>query len=236
MHIRLLLVVLSLLILNCEDKQSSKIKLQSKTDSVQKTETKTEKPQQKKPDSTHQKLDEKNALEFFLHYEPKNTSRRARILTDFGNIEIELFTETKYHRANFVFLTKQRYFSNTQFYRVVPNFVIQAGNSDNPEIAKRRNRIGRYLLPKDTQHGFTHERGVLSMPSSEIENPHKLASPYEFFIVTQQGGAHHLDGDYTVFGKVIKGMDVVDEISKQPTDSRNWPITNIYIKNVELLD
>src|SRR5690606_12751172 len=67
-------------------------------------------------------------------------------------------------------------------------------------------------------------------------NPHKLASPYEFFIVTQQGGAHHLDGDYTVFGKVIKGMDVVDEISKQPTISRNWPITNIYIKNVELID
>ena len=53
------------------------------------------------------------------------------------------------------------------------------------------------------------------MPSSEIENPHKLASPYEFFIVNQSPGAYHLDGNYTVFGKVIKGMDVVDKINNQ---------------------
>ena len=67
------------------------------------------------------------------------------------------------------------------------------------------------------------------MPSSEIQNPHKLASPYEFFIVQQRPGAYHLDGNYTIFGKVTSGMDVVDEINRQRTDNRETPLTNVFI-------
>jgi peptidyl-prolyl cis-trans isomerase A (cyclophilin A) len=74
------------------------------------------------------------------------------------------------------------------------------------------------------------------MPSSDIENPHKLASPYQFFIVQQRDGAYHLDGDYTIFGAVISGMKVVDEIAKQKTDKANWPLNNVYIKKVEILE
>ena len=72
------------------------------------------------------------------------------------------------------------------------------------------------------------------MPSSEINNPHKMASPYEFFIVHQSPGAYHLDGEYTVFGKVNRGMDVVDEINALPTDKREWPLRNIRM-NVTVL-
>ena len=96
--------------------------------------------------------------------------------------------------------------------------------------------IGKYLLPTDTKRGYRHDRGVISMPSSEIDNPHKLASPYEFFIVTQRGGAHFLDGDYTIFGRVTKGMDVVDKITAVDTDDADWPLKNIYIKKVEIID
>lgn len=231
---RVVVLFLVLVFMNCEDKQSSKKTISTQTDS---TITEVEEKQDAIDKSReYPKLTEKNAIPFFADYEKKNKENRVRITTDFGTIDVELFPETKYHRANFIFLTKQHYFDYTQFYRVVPNFVIQAGNSDNPEIAQRRTNIGRYLLPKDTQHGFKHDRGVLSMPSSEIENPHKLASPYEFFIVVTQGGSHHLDGDYTVFGKVISGMEVVDKISKQKTDSREWPLQNIYIQKVEILD
>ena len=73
------------------------------------------------------------------------------------------------------------------------------------------------------------------MPSGEIENPYKLASPFEFFIVQQKGGAHHLNGDYTIFGKVIAGMDVVDTIAAQSTDEGDWPLKNIYITKVEII-
>ena len=72
------------------------------------------------------------------------------------------------------------------------------------------------------------------MPSSEIENPYKLASPYEFFIVKKKNGAYHLDKNYTAFGKVIKGMDVVDKISDLETDKREWPLDNVRFK-VEII-
>ena len=65
------------------------------------------------------------------------------------------------------------------------------------------------------------------MPSSEMDNPHRLASPYEFFIVQQKGGAYHLDGNYTPFGRVIEGMKVVDAICAQSIDNREAPIENI---------
>jgi len=68
------------------------------------------------------------------------------------------------------------------------------------------------------------------MPSSEIENPYKLASPFEFFIVQQVNGAYHLDGSYTVFGEVINGMEIVDEINKQRTDNLETPLTNIFME------
>ncbi|WP_348062872.1 peptidylprolyl isomerase [Gelidibacter sp.] len=182
------------------------------------------------------KLTDKNAMNFFLEYEKENKENKVRITTDFGTIDIQLFDETMFHRANFIFLIKQGYFDNTQFYRIVNNFVIQGGNSDDIAIADRRTKIGKYLLPPDTKRGFLHDRGVISMPSSEIENAYKLASPYEFFIVQKQGGAHHLDGEYTVFGKVIHGMDVVDTIAAQKTDDGEWPLTNVYIRKIEIIN
>ena len=141
-----------------------------------------------------------------------------------------MYEDTPYHRANFIYLTKLGYFNNTFFHRVVPDFVIQGGNSDHPNTWSKRRKIGRYLLPQDNRKGHKHDRGVISIPSSEEENPHKLASPYEFFIVQQKGGAYHLDKNFTPFGKVIKGMDVVDKICAQPIDKRESPIKNILMK------
>lgn len=162
-----------------------------------------------------------NVIPFLNQYEKENKERFVRIITDYGNIDIELFNETPYHRANFIFLTKQKYFDGTVFHRVVKNFVIQGGNSETWEISRRRATIGSYLLPPDTKKGFKHHRGIVSMPSSDIDNPHQFASPYEFFIVVQKPGAYHLDGNYTAFGKIIAGMDVVDKINQVPTEGRD---------------
>ena len=177
-------------------------------------------------------LNDKNAIPFFYEYEKKNKENLVRIITDYGNIDIKLFENTPYHRANFIFLTKKNYFDGEYFHRVVKDFIIQGGNSDNRKTSKKRRSIGRYLLPPDTKKGHKHHRGIISMPSSEIENPHKLASPYEFFIVQKKDGAYHLDGNYTAFGKVIKGMNVVDIIANLETDKREWPINNVRFKTV----
>ncbi|MEO8773691.1 MAG: peptidylprolyl isomerase [Gelidibacter sp.] len=222
--------------LNCEDKQSRQKNSHSTVDSFPSEDIQVKKDTVAKKTRKFPKLTDENAMDFFLEYEKEHKENKVRITTDFGTIDILLFNETKFHRANFIFLTKQQYFDNSQFYRIVNNFVIQAGNSDDVSIAEKRQEIGQYLLPIDTNRGYLHDRGVISMPSSEIENPHKLASPYQFFIVQQQGGAHHLDGSYTVFGRVIDGMDVVDTIAAQETDDSEWPLKNIYIRKVEIID
>lgn len=180
-------------------------------------------------------LTTQSAIPFFYEYAQNNPEKRVRITTDFGSFDIELFEETPYHRANFIFLVKNGYFDDTCFYRVVKNFVIQGGNSDRWDTVKKRRKYGQYLLPPDTKKGFRHHRGTLSMPSSEIDNPHQFASPYEFFIVCQRPGAYHLDGKYTAFGRVVQGMDVVDKINQRPTDAREWPLQNVYMK-AQLLD
>ena len=76
-------------------------------------------------------LNDKNAIPFFFNYEKKNKENQVRIVTDYGNIDIQLFKDTPYHRANFIFLTKKKYFDGEYFHRVVKDFIIQGGNSDN---------------------------------------------------------------------------------------------------------
>ncbi len=72
------------------------------------------------------KLTDENVIDFLFKYEKNNKENKVRIYTNFGNIEILLFSNTPYHRSNFIYLTKKKYFEGTQFYRVVNDFVIQA--------------------------------------------------------------------------------------------------------------
>lgn len=234
-----LLILALLLLFNCEDKQS-------KTKTVEKITTKidTIKPEIEEKvieiDSSKLSLEErylplndKNAMDFFREYGKVHKENKVRIFTQYGTIDLELFNNVEYHRANFIFLTKNKIFDGTQFHRVVKNFVIQGGNSDEPEVLKKRGKIGRYLLPPDVRHGYKHKRGIISIPSGEIEDAYKLASPFEFFIT--QSNQYHLDGEYTAFGRVTSGLDVVDKITEQEVDGGHWPMHNIYIDKVEVL-
>jgi cyclophilin family peptidyl-prolyl cis-trans isomerase len=220
---KIIFIALTVLLISCVKKnKSNNITLKK----VEKKVIKTYTIKEDKPFI----LNDKNAIPFFFEYSKKNKENKVRIQTKYGEIDILLFNETPYHRSNFIYLTKKKYFDGTYFHRIVKNFIIQGGNSDSYEISKRRKNIGRYLLPPDTKKGFRHDRGVVSMPSSDIENPYKLASPYEFFIVQSKNGAYHLDKDYTPFGKVIRGINVVDKINSLETDKREWPFENIKIK------
>ena len=220
------------LLFNCQVKESKPTKAISK---IKANLDKTMSYKAKTLDKKDFLINDENVMEFFLEYDKIHNENKVRIHTDYGIIDIKLFEETKFHRSNFIYLTKKKYFDNTQFYRVINNFIIQGGNSDDKITLNKRKKIGRYLLPNDSKKGFKHHRGMVSMPSSSVENPYKMASPFEFFIVQQKGGAHHLDGDYAVFGKVISGMDIVDKIASVPTDIGNWPENNIYINRIEII-
>ena len=227
----IIILVLSSILLCCqrnrtEKKEKIKIGLEKKV--AKKTNNKF------LPEEPKIILTDKNVIDFFYNYNKQNIYNKVKISTSFGEIIISLFDETPYHKSNFIYLSELGYFDNTYFHRVVPNFIIQGGNSDNIETSKKRNLIGKYLLPVDAKNKIRHDRGIVSMPSSEINNPYKLASPYEFFIVQKKSGAYHLDGNYTPFGKVVDGMDVVDLINSQPIDKREAPINNIKMK-IEVL-
>ncbi len=182
------------------------------------------------------KLTEENAIEFFFDYQKDLKENKLKITTSLGSFTVQLYDDVPYHKANFIYLARQGYFNGTQFHRIVKNFIIQGGNADDKEAPRKRRKIGRYLLPPDGKKGYKHHRGTLSMPSSESDNPHKLASPYEFFIVVTKPGSYHLDGNYTPFGKVIQGMDVVDKINSVPVGKGDWPSKNVYIEMVEVLE
>jgi peptidyl-prolyl cis-trans isomerase A (cyclophilin A) len=243
-QISFLLTFIFLLFGSCEDTQKSKInnkKQPPTTTSIKVKDTSENK------NNTSQKKEEK----LFLHDEPlivqeklipflteygnKNPENKFRISTTFGDIDVILYNDTPLHRANMIFMIKEGYFNGTFFYRVANGFVIQGGNSDYKETSIKRNNIGSFLIPSEFEAGHKHVRGAFSAAKYAEQNVSKASSPFEFFIVQSENGAHHLDNDHTVYGKVIKGMDVVDEIAKQPVGEGEWPLINIPI-TVKIID
>jgi cyclophilin family peptidyl-prolyl cis-trans isomerase len=237
-----LITILPLFFLSsCGDQRDNNRQEKVDANAAQLSETKDTLNQANMPSEIKEKekfvLTEENAIDFFFNYQKQLKDHMSvRFTTSFGNFIVELYDNVPYHKANFIYLTRMGYFDNTQFHRVVKNFIIQGGNSDDKATADKRREIGRYLLPPDTRKGYRHDRGTLSMPSSEINNPHMLASPYEFFIVVTKPGAYHLDGDYTPFGKVTEGMDVVDKINAVRVGKGDWPFQNVYIKKAEVIE
>ena len=228
-------IFLTVPFIGCKDKPQ-KAETPSKTEIKEIASDSIAMQEKKKEEEEEFELTEENAIDFFFDYQKDLKVNKVKMTTRFGSFVIELYDDVPYHKANFIYLTRKGYFDNTQFHRVVKDFIIQGGSSDDKRTADKRWDIGRYLLPPDTKKGYSHHRGTVSMPSSEMDNPHKLASPYEFFIVVTDPGSYHLDGDFTPFGKVIEGMDVVDEINSQPVGKGDWPQQNIYITKAEVIE
>ena len=176
-----------------------------------------------------------NSEAFLTEFGKQNPENKVIIKTKFGNISLRLYEDTPLHRANFIFLTKINYFNSTEIYRVAKNFVIQGGNSDRIATLKQRRKYGYYLLNPEFRSHRTHKYGALAAARDWDDNPNKVSSPFEFYIVHKRSGAHHLNGEHTVFGEVISGFDTMDKISEVKVGSDEWPIENIPI-TVEILD
>jgi len=228
------LYIVLFLLVGCKDNPNKTNTIETKSQKEADTIDAAPQDTQKKEEAF--KLTEENAIDFFFEYQQDLKANKVRITTRFGSFVVELYDNVPYHKANFIYLTRKGYFNDTQFHRIVKNFIIQGGNSDDTQTGKKRSELGRYLLPPDARKGHKHHRGTISMPSSEIDNPHMLASPYEFFIVVTDPGAYHLDGDFTPFGRVIEGMDVVDAINNQPIGKGDWPVQNTYIQEAVVVE
>lgn len=165
---------------------------------------------------------------YFTRYGKQHPETVVRMSTSFGDIDIELFTETPLYRASFLFLIKNGYFDETVVHRTMPKFIVQAGNSDNKITATKKNSAGNYELKPNFLPNVKHAYGTVSSAKYWENNPENWHNPFDFFISLR--ATDHLDGEHTIFGRVISGMDVAEKISKVPTDSRQWPINDVYIK------
>ena len=145
----------------------------------------------------------------------------GQIETPKGEILLWLYDETPNHKASFMELANNGYWDTLSFNRVIPNFVAQGGCPDTPEGFNDP----EYLLEPEFVDSLTHTYGALG--AGRDGNPEKLSARCQFYIVHNKEGLHRLDGDYTVFGKIIKGMDVVDTIVNVVRDSIDEPLTKI---------
>jgi len=237
-RVSFLAIILLFFLLSCGNAtkkidDSSTVQKQEQPSKLEKDSIATLKPTVTEEPEEEFVLTDENAIDFFFTYAKEVKEDKVKITTSLGSFTVKLFDNVPYHKANFIYLAKKGYFENTMFHRVVKGFIIQGGNSDRKDTGRKRGEIGRYLLPPDAKKGHRHHRGVISMPSSERDNPYKLASPYEFFVVVTDPGSYHLDGEYTPFGKVIAGMDVVDKINSTPVDDGDWPMVNVFILKAE---
>ena len=172
-----------------------------------------------------------NQAERVNQQEPGQLEQLAIIETDFGNIVLRLFPQTAPgHVDNFIKLAKEGFYDGTAFHRVIPGFMIQGGDPNTKDEDRGNDgQGGPGFNIKAEFSNIPHRRGILSMARSP-SGPDTAGS--QFFIVVSD--SLFLDGQYSVFGEVIEGMDVVDRIVNAPTDGNDNPIDRIVIKTIRI--
>ncbi|WMX13816.1 MULTISPECIES: peptidylprolyl isomerase [unclassified Aureispira] len=181
-------------------------------------------------------------------YNPKSPNYEpiVEMTTEYGVVEIQLYSSTPKHRDNFVKLVKEGFYDSLLFHRVINNFMIQGGDPESKGAAAGvmlGNGGPGYTIPAEFVDSLVHIKGALAAARmGDGVNPTKASSGSQFYLVQGQkvkpeiltqmaahsgkkyteaqkkayaeiGGTPHLDGSYTVFGRVIKGLDVIDKIA-----------------------
>ena len=150
----------------------------------------------------------------------------ATIETKFGEITLKFFPEAAPNHVNsFIELANDGFYDGTTFHRIVPGFVIQGGDPNTKSTDRSKHGMGGpgFTLKAEFSN-LPHKRGTLSM--ARAAHPDSAGS--QFFICVAD--APFLDGEYTVFGEVVEGMEVVDKIVSQPKDQRDNPIDRVEMK------
>jgi len=184
---------------------------------------------------------------------------KVLIKTNYGNITVMLYNDTPLHRDNFIKLVNEGWYNGSPFHRVIKNFMIQGGQNADGRVDPD------YRIPAEIKSNHFHKKGALAAARmADQVNPKKESSGSQFYIVQGQvlnetqlnmyetrlgkvfgakqrqayqtvGGTPHLDGEYTVFGEVTEGLDIVDKIAAVKTGYMDVPVEPVTIISMEIL-
>lgn len=156
--------------------------------------------------------------------------------TSLGTMKIKLYNATPGHRDNFLKLTREGFYDGLLFHRVINGFMIQGGDplSRNAPDSIRLGTGGPgYTIAAEIDTAIHHCKGAIAAARlGDMANPRRASSGSQFYIVQSETGCSHLDGQYTVFGQVVEGLEVIDKIASVDTDPYDRPINNVRIIKV----
>ncbi|MFD1873530.1 peptidylprolyl isomerase [Hymenobacter bucti] len=165
---------------------------------------------------------------------PAAKSKRDEVVTittSLGAIRLILFSDTPLHRANFLRKAKAGFYNGTTFHRVIPQFMVQGGDpnsKDNDPNNDGQGPANEPTIPAELAAGHKHDYGaVAAARQGDFVNPQRASSSSQFYLVENHQGTHFLDGQYTVFGQVIQGQEIIDKIAALPKDGRDRPLTDL---------
>ena len=158
------------------------------------------------------------------------------MVTSHGTMRIKLYSMTPKHRDNFVKLVKENYYDGLRFHRVIEGFMIQGGDPYSRDTAKV-DLWGQggpdYTVPAEFVNQYWHKKGAIAAArKGDMANPKKASSGSQFYIVHDENACLHLDGQYSIFGEVIEGLDAIDKIATVETDYYDRPLEDVMIIKV----
>lgn len=158
------------------------------------------------------------------------------IMTSMGTIRVKLYKDTPKHRANFIRLALTHYYDGLLFHRVVEDFVIQGGDPftrDSTRLEEWGEGGPGYTIDPEIVPEHTHKKGALAAARrGNYANPMKESSGSQFYLVQNAENCKHLDGEYTVFGETVGGLNVIDRIAALRVDRYNRPLRRVVIMNI----
>jgi cyclophilin family peptidyl-prolyl cis-trans isomerase len=153
------------------------------------------------------------------------------VSTSLGAFRLILFNDTPLHRANFLQKAKKGFYNGTSFHRVIPQFMVQGGDPNSKDDDPTNDGQGppnEPTIAAELAAGHKHDYGaVAAARQGDFVNPQRASSSSQFYVVENHQGTHFLDGQYTVFGQVIQGQEVIDKIAALPKDGRDRPLTDL---------
>lgn len=157
----------------------------------------------------------------------------VEMTTTLGTMKIKLYNATPKHRDNFLKLASEGFYDGLLFHRVIPGFMIQGGDplsKDAPAGAHLGTGGPGYTVAAEFDTRLHHSKGAIAAARlGDMANPRRASSGSQFYIVQSEGGCRHLDGQYTVYGQVIDGLDVIDKIASVATDPYDRPLDDVRI-------